>query len=122
MCIRDRNLDVHIIPDAGGKNAAYRAKKARRKSKSVFSVSDLLKNDALLILASCIGMLFRQLGVAAVSYTHLDVYKRQEHNKCVLSVNEDVIKGDIEIIKHTDQGQTKIETPEEGEMCIRDRR
>lgn len=37
-----------------------------------------------------------------------------EHNKCVLSVNEDVIKGDIEIIKHTDQGQTKIETPEEG--------
>ena len=37
-----------------------------------------------------------------------------EHNKCVLSVNEDVIKGDIEIVKHTDQGQTKIETPEEG--------
>ena len=58
------NLDVHIIPDAGGKNAAYRAKKARRKSKSVFSVSDLLKNVAILILASCIGMLFRQLGVA----------------------------------------------------------
>lgn len=25
-----------------------------------------------------------------------------EHNKCVLSVNEDVIKGDIEIVKHTD--------------------
>ena len=58
------NLDVHIIPDAGGKNATYRAKKARRKSKSVFSVSDLLKNVAILILASCIGMLFRQLGVA----------------------------------------------------------
>lgn len=58
------NLDVHIIPDAGGKNAAYRTKKARRKSKSVFSVSDLLKNIAILILASCIGMLFRQLGVA----------------------------------------------------------
>ncbi len=37
-----------------------------------------------------------------------------EHNKCVLSVNEDVIKGDIEIVKHTDEGQTKIETPEEG--------
>ena len=51
------NLDVHIIPDAGGQ-------KARRKSKSVFSVSDLLKNVAILILASCIGMLFRQLGVA----------------------------------------------------------
>ena len=39
-------------------------KKTRRKSKSVFSVSDLLKNVAILILASCIGMLFRQLGVA----------------------------------------------------------
>ena len=39
-------------------------KKARRKSKSVFSVSDLLKSVAILILASCIGMLFRQLGVA----------------------------------------------------------
>lgn len=38
-------------------------KKARRKSKSVFSVSDLLKNVAILILASCIGMLFRQLGL-----------------------------------------------------------
>ena len=37
-----------------------------------------------------------------------------EHNKCVLSVNEDVIKGEIEIVKHTNQGQTKIETPEEG--------
>lgn len=58
------NLDVHIIPYAGGKNAAYREKKARRKSKSVFLVSDLLKNVAILILASCIGMLFRQLGVA----------------------------------------------------------
>lgn len=30
------NLDVHIIPDTNGKNTAYRAKKARRKSKSVF--------------------------------------------------------------------------------------
>ena len=27
------NLDVHIIPDAGGKNAAYRAKKARSRGK-----------------------------------------------------------------------------------------
>lgn len=64
------NLDVHIIPDAGGKNAAYRAKKARRKSKSVFSVSDLLKNVAILILASCIGMLFRQLGGCRGKYHH----------------------------------------------------
>ncbi|MFZ2860727.1 MAG: SpaA isopeptide-forming pilin-related protein, partial [Ruminococcus bromii] len=27
---------------------------------------------------------------------------------------EQIIKGEIEIVKHTDQGQTKIETPEEG--------
>ena len=36
------NLDVHIIPDANGRNAAYRAKTAKRKSKAVFSVSDIL--------------------------------------------------------------------------------
>ena len=58
------NLDVHIIPDTDGKNTAYRAKKARRKSKSVFSVSDLLKSVAILILSSCIGMLFRYFGFA----------------------------------------------------------
>ncbi len=45
-------------------------KKARRKSKSVFSVSDLLKNVAILILASCIGMLFRQLGGCRGKYHH----------------------------------------------------
>lgn len=58
------NLDVHIIPDTDGKNTAYRAKKARKKNGIVFSVSDLLKSVAILILASCIGMLFRQLGFA----------------------------------------------------------
>lgn len=58
------NLDVHIIPDSDGKNTAYRAKKARKKNGIVFSVSDLLKSVAILILASCIGMLFRQLGFA----------------------------------------------------------
>ena len=29
-------------------------------------------------------------------------------------VNEQVIKGNIAIIKHTDNGETQIETPEEG--------
>ena len=58
------NLDVHIIPDTDGKNTAYRAKKARKKNGIVFSVSDLLKSIAILILASCIGMLFRQLEFA----------------------------------------------------------
>ncbi|WP_219720133.1 SpaA isopeptide-forming pilin-related protein, partial [Clostridioides difficile] len=30
------------------------------------------------------------------------------------AVNEQVIKGNISIIKHTDNGETQIETPEEG--------
>ncbi len=55
------NLDVHIIPDTDGKNTSYHAKKARKK-KMVFSALDLLKSIAILILASCIGMLFRYLG------------------------------------------------------------
>ena len=58
------NLDVHIIPDTESKNIPYRAKTARIKSKIVFSVSDFLKSIAILILASCIGMLFRYLGFA----------------------------------------------------------
>ena len=58
------NMDVHIIPDTDGKNAAYHTKKARWRRKIGFSLSDLLKSVAILILASCIGMLFRQLGFA----------------------------------------------------------
>lgn len=37
-----------------------------------------------------------------------------EHNTIPTGVGEDVIKGDIAIIKHTDDGSTQIETPEEG--------
>ena len=58
------NLDVHIIPDTDGKNAAYRAKKARKKNEIVFSASDLIKSIAILILSSCIGMLFQYLDFA----------------------------------------------------------
>lgn len=64
LIARAPNLDVHIIPDTDGKNTAYRAKKARKKNGIVFSVSDLLKSVAILILTSCIGMLFRQLWFA----------------------------------------------------------
>lgn len=56
------NLDVHIIPD--GKNTGYYAKKARKKNKMVFSISDFLKSVAILVLSSCIGILFRYLGFA----------------------------------------------------------
>lgn len=37
-----------------------------------------------------------------------------EHNQTTNDVNEQVIKGNIAIIKHTDDGDTQIETPEEG--------
>ena len=37
-----------------------------------------------------------------------------EHNQTANDVNEQVIKGNIAIIKHTDDGETQIETPEEG--------
>lgn len=57
------NLDVHIIPDTEGKTATYRARRVK-KSKSVLSVFDILKSVVILIIASCIGMLFRHLGFA----------------------------------------------------------
>ena len=37
-----------------------------------------------------------------------------EYNAAANDVNEQVIKGNIAIIKHTDDGETQIETPEEG--------
>ena len=37
-----------------------------------------------------------------------------EYNSAENDVNEQVIKGNIAIIKHTDDGETGIETPEEG--------
>ena len=58
------NLEVHVIPDAERKNAVYRAKKMKKNSRLVFSVSDILKSSAILIAASCIGLLFRHLGFA----------------------------------------------------------
>lgn len=37
-----------------------------------------------------------------------------EHNQTANDVNEQVIMGNIAVIKHTDKGETKIETPESG--------
>ena len=37
-----------------------------------------------------------------------------EYNSAANDVNEQVIKGNIAVIKHTDNGDTQIETPEEG--------
>ena len=47
------------------------------------------------------------VGAEAKNYT-------VEHNPISVGVTERIIKGEIEIVKHTDQGQTKIETPKEG--------
>ena len=42
-----------------------------------------------------------------------------EHNSTSVDVLETVMKGSISIIKHTDNGDTQIETPEEGaEFCV----
>ncbi|MDO5416245.1 MAG: sensor histidine kinase KdpD [Lachnospiraceae bacterium] len=56
------NLDVHIIPDAVTGNAAYHAKRAKRKKDIVFSASDILKSIGILIAASLIGYLFQGFG------------------------------------------------------------
>lgn len=47
------------------------------------------------------------IGVEAKKYTI-------ENNSISIGVTEDVLKGKISIIKHTDDGSTKIETPEKG--------
>ena len=58
------NLDVHIIPDTEGSTSAYYAKRIKRKNELVFSLVDIFKSIAILICASCIGMLFHYLGFA----------------------------------------------------------
>lgn len=37
-----------------------------------------------------------------------------EHNAVAMGVTEEVIKGNVALIKHTDDGETQIETPEAG--------
>lgn len=47
------------------------------------------------------------IGAEAKNYT-------VENNSISMGVTEDITKGKISIIKHTDDGSTKIETPEKG--------
>lgn len=47
------------------------------------------------------------IGAGAKNYTI-------ENNSISMGVTEDILKGKISIIKHTDDGSTKIETPEKG--------
>lgn len=48
---------------------------------------------------------------------HIDAESKKytiENNSVSMGVTEDILKGKIAIIKHTDDGSTKIETPEKG--------
>ena len=58
------NLDIHIIPDAVSNASVYRAQKAKRKNAIVFSVVDIVKCILILVVSSCIGFIFRNLGFA----------------------------------------------------------
>ncbi len=57
------NLDVYIIPDSSRDTSLYSTRKVRRYSGIVFSMGDILKSIGLLLAASCIGILFYNMGV-----------------------------------------------------------
>ena len=61
------NLDVHIIPDTVSNASVFRAKWVRKKSNIVFSTADTLKSIGIFVAASCIGLLFHNLGFAEVN-------------------------------------------------------
>ena len=58
------NLDVHIIPDTISNEAVYRLREAKRNNAIVFSVSDIFKCIAILVISSLIGTIFENLGFA----------------------------------------------------------
>lgn len=61
------NLDIHIIPDASASVSKYRELRKRRLSNIIFSATDILKSIAILIAASCIGVIFDNLGFSEVN-------------------------------------------------------
>ena len=67
-----------------------------------WSVKELESSEGYLVTPGS-----EQLGVDPKTYT-------AEYNSESLKVDEQVVKGKIAIIKHTDDGETKIETPEVG--------
>lgn len=56
------NLDVYIIPEVTSSAESFRRKK--KKSKLVFSLTDILKCIGILVAASCFGYIFYELGFA----------------------------------------------------------
>ena len=71
MCIRD---SIYIVSDhAQPPMAKHRRRRGRTQER--FSAADTLKTLAVLALCTAVGYGFIHLG--CVSYTHLDVYKRQ---------------------------------------------
>ena len=57
------NLDIHVIPDTSPAATNYHPAKQKRKSKAVFSASDILKSIGILIAASLIGIVFDSLEI-----------------------------------------------------------
>lgn len=55
------NLEVHIIPDSEQTTKSYRKNKENHFSSLVFSVHDILWSIGILVLTSCIGLLFQRL-------------------------------------------------------------
>ncbi|MDO5401949.1 MAG: sensor histidine kinase KdpD [Eubacteriales bacterium] len=56
------NLEVHVIPDAIGKENVYREYKLKKRKHIIFSAADILKCIAILVLCSIIGFVFHNLG------------------------------------------------------------
>ena len=55
------NLEVHIIPDSEQTRKSYRQNKEKLLSNLVFSANDILWSIGILVLTSCIGLLFQRL-------------------------------------------------------------
>lgn len=55
------NLEVHIIPDSEQTTKSYRENKENHLSSLVFSAHDILWSIGILVLTSCIGLLFQRL-------------------------------------------------------------
>lgn len=58
------NLDVHIIPDNISNTSIYQFKKSKFKKYFAFSVIDIFKCITLLLIATLIGVVFRDLDFA----------------------------------------------------------
>ena len=76
-----------VVRSQGGNNAGHTVENGGEVYKLQLIPSGILYPDTLCLLGSGVvinpkGILGEIDGLEAVSYTHLDVYKRQGHNSC----------------------------------------